>query len=116
MHEAEDEKHDADSRHGLLEHVGDGARSSAGVDQDRRGAEVDQVEADDEEPVHRIREAILFEHGDEERPAVAMQRVADPDGQEHAGRDVDEVVDQSQVSQVHVYHPSSKSGFEHVQL
>src|SRR5207247_738318 len=104
VHEAQNQVHDADSRHGLLEHVGDGRRRAAGVDQDCGSAEVDEVEADHQEPVHGVGQAVLLENGHQERPAVTKESVADPDGKEDADGDVDGVVDQSQV---HVYHPSS---------
>src|SRR5207237_3395925 len=93
-----------DPRHGLLDHVGERGRGSAGVDQERGGAEVDEIEADHEEPVHGVGQAVLFENGNQKGAAVTEKRVAHPDGEEDADGDVDEVVDQSQV---HVYHPSS---------
>src|SRR5205807_1406751 len=104
VHEAEHQGHAAYASNGLLDHVGDRTGSSTRVDQQRCGPEVDEVEANHEEAVHRVGEAFFLEHGDEPGAAVAKQRPAHPYGEEGAGADVDEVVGQAKV--VHCYHPS----------
>src|SRR5713101_1605799 len=97
VHRAEDEKDDSDPGHRLLDHVAHGGRRPSGVDQQGRGAQVDEVEAHDEKAVHRVGQARLLEHRHQEGAAVPKERVPDPDGQQHARDEVHHVVDQSKV-------------------
>src|SRR5438105_4684049 len=103
MHRAEHEQRDAQPARRLLDHVRRGGGGPARVDEKRHSAEVDQVEADDEQVVDRVGEAFLFEDGHQEGAAAAVEGTADPDRDHRAGDDVDEVVDKSEI---HVYHPS----------
>ena len=71
------------------------ARSSTallGLQRQERVAEVEQVEADDQQPVDRAGHArVVGEHLLQEDLAVLEQRAREPDGEADAGGDVDEI-------------------------
>ena len=64
----------------------------AGLERQERIAQVQQVEADDEQPVDRARHArVVGEHLFEKHLAVLEQRVREPDGEPDAGAGVGEI-------------------------
>ncbi|WP_460493464.1 hypothetical protein [Dactylosporangium cerinum] len=91
MHPAEDEQHQA-------ELPGEGLHRRAAVRQrladlqcHRDIAEVEQVEADDEEMVDGLGEAFVGERVVEEHLPVLEQRPRHPDGEDDAHRQVDQI-------------------------
>jgi hypothetical protein len=100
VHSPEDKKDDTEPRDGLLDHVGEGPRRTTGVDQKGRSAQVDEVEADDKQTVHRVGEALLLEDRDQKEAAIAVESGAHPHRKKNAGDEIQEVVDQPKVHRI----------------
>ena len=89
---AQHQQQGAELRGQRLDSFGAGPDHVTGLERQQRVAEVQQVEADDEQPVDRARHArVVGEHLLEKHLAVLEQRAREPDGEPDAGAGVDEI-------------------------
>ena len=92
VHAAEHDEHDADFTGEGFDAGADGGDLVSHLQRETDEAEVDEVEADDEEVIDGIGErSVSRKHVDKEEDAIPVERPPDPDCEQDADGQVDEV-------------------------